>query len=98
VTAQSFDSFQLPAQKTAFVFGNEGFGVTEIAKKTANTLIYLPMHGFVDSLNLSVTVGIVTHWLSMARRSQKSSLFSESEKEALSKKWIDRDIKKRNRL
>jgi len=96
--AQSFDTFELPKQKMAFVFGNEGFGITDIAKKMADTLIYIPMYGFVDSLNLSVTVGVVAHWISYKRRIQNTSLFSEEEAKVLSGKWIDRDIKKRNRL
>ena len=97
-TAQSFDTFTLSTQKTAFVFGNEGFGITETAKKMADTLIYIPMYGFVDSLNLSVSVGVVTHWLREKRRAQKVCLFSEKEAQSLADSWIARDIKDRNRV
>jgi tRNA (guanosine-2'-O-)-methyltransferase len=96
--AVSFDSFELPKNPCAIVFGNEGFGITETAKKLADTLLYIPMYGFVDSLNLSVTVGVVTHWLSTIRRNQKSSLYSIEEGKQLGLKWIERDIKERNRL
>lgn len=96
-TAQSFDTFTLPKQKTAFVFGNEGFGITETAKKMADTLIYLPMYGFVDSLNLSVTVGVVAHKIAQERKRLKMCCFSTQESEDLAKVWITEDEKRRTR-
>lgn len=96
--AVSFDSLSLPDTPTAIVFGNEGFGITETAKKLADTLLYIPMYGFVDSLNLSVTVGVITHWLSKKRRETKKAIFSPTQGADLANKWIERDIKDRNRL
>jgi len=95
--AQSFNTFDLPPTKIAFVFGNEGFGITETAKKLADTLIYLPMYGFVDSLNLSVTVGIVAHHLRNLRNSSERSLYTLEESDTLSKAWINRDEKAKMR-
>jgi len=95
--AVSFDSYEPPQTPLAFVFGNEGFGITETAKKLADILIYITMFGFVDSLNLSVTVGVVAHWLSAKRRAQKAALFSESDAKELANKWIVGDEKRRNR-
>ena len=95
--AVSFDTFEPPKSPCAFVFGNEGFGITEIAKKRADVLLYIPMFGFVDSLNLSVTVGVISHWLSQKRRSQKNALFSTSDREKLAQHWITEDEKRRNR-
>lgn len=97
-TAQSFDTFPLSDTKTAFVFGNEGFGITETAKKLADTLIYLPMYGFVDSLNLSVTVGVVAHSIATKRQKMKVGCFSPQQSEALAQKWIEGDEKRRTRL
>lgn len=97
-TAQSFDSFELPATKTAFVFGNEGFGITETAKKLADVLIYLPMYGFVDSLNLSVTVGVIAHHIRKVRNNSKECCYSDVESQELSQKWIKRDEEERRRV
>ncbi len=94
-TAQSFDTFTLPKQKTAFVFGNEGFGITETAKKMADMLVYLPMYGFVDSLNLSVTVGIVVHNLATLRQKSGKCRYSPQESESLAHHWIAEDEKRR---
>lgn len=95
--AVSFDTFELPEEPCAFVFGNEGFGITEIAKKRADTLLYIPMYGFVDSLNLSVTVGVVAHWISNKRRTQKNSLYSVQDEKKLANHWIVEDEKRRTR-
>ena len=96
-TAQSFDSFKLPAQKTAFIFGNEGFGITETAKRMADRLVYLPMYGFVDSLNLSVTVGIVAQKVTTSRFETDMCRYSSLESEKLANHWIAEDEKRRNR-
>jgi len=94
-TAQSFNTFELPKQKTAFVFGNEGFGITKTAKQMADMLIYLPMYGFVDSLNLSVTVGIVTHKTATERQKTRECCYTNQEVENLTKQWISEDEKRR---
>ncbi len=96
-SAQSLETFALPMQKTAFIFGNEGFGISETAKKLANTLIYLSMYGFVDSLNLSVTVGIVAYHIAQMRRRTGNGLALPEQAEELAKHWILEDEKRRNR-
>jgi tRNA (guanosine-2'-O-)-methyltransferase len=45
--------------KCAIVFGNEHRGVSQSAIDGADEKIYIPMKGMVQSLNLSVTAGIV---------------------------------------
>jgi len=97
-TAQSFETYKLPSIKTAFVFGNEGFGITETAKKLADILIYLPMYGFVDSLNLSVTVGVVVHRIREVRNSTGECNYSEEESHELSRRWIERDEEDRKHV
>jgi len=96
-TAKSFNTFELPKQKTAFVFGNEGFGITETAKKMAHILVYLPMYGFVDSLNLSVTVGIVAQKIATSRLETGMCRYSSLEIEKLANHWIAEDKKRRSR-
>lgn len=93
--SESFDTFKLPTSKTAWVFGNEGFGITDTAKKIADALIYLPMYGFVESLNLSVTVGIVAQKISSVRKKTGECRYSLEEADALAHKWIERDEKQR---
>lgn len=47
--------------KTAIVLGNEHRGLSEKAINLADEKIYIPMMGMVQSLNLSVTAGIVMY-------------------------------------
>lgn len=96
--AVSFDSLTLPSTPVALVFGNEGFGITETAKKGADTLLYIPMYGFVDSLNLSVTVGICTHYLRTKRAKLPAVHYSKQEADALADQWIARDEADRRRV
>ena len=46
-------------KKIAIVLGNEHRGISEFAAKNADEKIYIPMLGMVQSLNLSVTAGIM---------------------------------------
>jgi len=47
--------------KIAIVFGNEHRGLSDEAIKGADEKIYIPMKGMVQSLNISVTAGIVMY-------------------------------------
>ncbi|MFZ2025824.1 MAG: RNA methyltransferase [Microgenomates group bacterium] len=96
--AVSFDVLVLPSTPVALVFGNEGFGITETAKKSADMLLYIPMYGFVDSLNLSVTVGICTHYLRSKRAALPAIHYSDTEANELSDAWIARDEADRRRV
>jgi TrmH family RNA methyltransferase len=44
---------------TAFVMGSEADGLTEIWRKEADRIIQIPMSGIADSLNVSVSAGIL---------------------------------------
>jgi tRNA (guanosine-2'-O-)-methyltransferase len=46
---------------TAIVFGNEREGLSAAAREGADVLIKIPMFGMVQSLNLSVSVGIILY-------------------------------------
>ena len=57
--ASKLQTSKLKHQKSAFVFGNEHRGISKIAADGADVKVYIPMLGMVQSLNLSVTAGIV---------------------------------------
>lgn len=50
------EDFTLP---TAFVFGNEGEGIRRLVRERCDKVVTIPMEGDIDSLNVSVSVGIV---------------------------------------
>ena len=43
---------------TALVLGAEGPGMRQLTRKTCDELVHIPMHGAVDSLNVSVASGV----------------------------------------
>lgn len=51
-------------KKTAFLFGNEVRGLSARARTLCNELLEIPMHGKKESLNVSVTAGIILFSLS----------------------------------
>lgn len=55
-------------RKMAICFGNEHRGLSDTAKKMADTIVCIPMEGMVQSLNLSVTAAIFMYEISRQRR------------------------------
>ncbi|WP_103072669.1 RNA methyltransferase [Aquimarina sediminis] len=49
-----------PNQKYAIIFGNEVKGVQQEVVSESDTVIEIPQHGSKHSLNISVSVGVVT--------------------------------------
>jgi 23S rRNA (guanosine2251-2'-O)-methyltransferase len=55
----------------AIVFGAEGEGITPIIKKFCDGLIAIPMVGKTESLNVSVSAGIVLYEALQQRKNRK---------------------------
>ncbi|MFZ5434594.1 MAG: 23S rRNA (guanosine(2251)-2'-O)-methyltransferase RlmB [Calditrichota bacterium] len=45
--------------KTVLVLGAEGMGVSDLVRKSADVCVNIPMHGQIESLNVSVAAGIL---------------------------------------
>ena len=45
----------------AIVIGNEGTGISSLVKKNCDILINIPMKGKINSLNASVSTGIILY-------------------------------------
>lgn len=56
--AVEYRAFACP-QRTVFVFGNEVRGLSKQVRDQCDSLIEIPMRGRKESLNVSVTVGII---------------------------------------
>jgi tRNA (guanosine-2'-O-)-methyltransferase len=64
----ALDAAQTVAQPAALVFGNEHAGLTPAAIAGCDGPFHLPMHGFSESFNLSVSVALALQPLCAARR------------------------------
>lgn len=76
---------------TAVVFGNEADGISQEAQSLADALVSIPMFGMVQSLNLSVSVGVILY--EAIKQRQKKGLYreprlSQEETEFFSSKWL----------
>ncbi|PLV55585.1 23S rRNA (guanosine(2251)-2'-O)-methyltransferase RlmB [Thermotoga sp. SG1] len=63
------EDFTLP---TAFVFGNEGEGIRRLVKEKCDRVLTIPMESDIDSLNVSVSVGIVLFEAVRQRRMKRA--------------------------
>jgi 23S rRNA (guanosine2251-2'-O)-methyltransferase len=57
-TATSYTAFDLKVP-LALVLGSEGHGLRRLVKERCDALLSIPMHGHINSLNVSVATGIV---------------------------------------
>jgi tRNA (guanosine-2'-O-)-methyltransferase len=75
----------------ALVFGNEAEGISDEALSLTDYKIKIPMIGMVQSLNLSVSVGIILYEAMMQRKKKgffKKERLPSDEFEKYMKKWL----------
>jgi tRNA (guanosine-2'-O-)-methyltransferase len=58
----ALDDLEL-SRPLVLAFGNEHAGISPILRRLAEVRVRIPMHGFVDSLNVSVAFGVACHAL-----------------------------------
>ena len=79
------------AQPLAIVFGNEAEGISDEALSLADYIIRIPMVGMAQSLNLSVSVGIILYEAMKQRRAKgyyDQRRLAEDEFERFTKNWL----------
>ena len=87
---------EIPAdQKTALVFGTEQHGLSDIAMENVDGYVKIPMYGFTESFNISVSVALCLHEYSERMRKVEgySWKITEEEKDELMVKWLCNSIK-----
>jgi len=88
------EDFNLKKGKTAFFFGNEHNGLSEDIISNADENIKIPMYGFTESFNISVSAAVILHHLSnKLRNSNINWQLQEDEKLELKLNWLKKSIK-----
>ena len=90
-TIETFDI----SQKSAFVFGTELKGLSDIAMEHADEFMKIPMYGFTESFNISVSAAIILN--RMRARLNASEIdwqLTETEKTLTRINWAKETIKK----
>jgi RNA methyltransferase, TrmH family len=68
-----FDTRVDPAQPTAWVFGNEAWGLPNDLLAQADTVVAVPIFGRAESLNLATAAAVCLYATAWARRSSPST-------------------------
>jgi tRNA (guanosine-2'-O-)-methyltransferase len=75
-------------QPVALVFGNEKEGISDIVKDNADELVNIPMYGFTESFNISVSAALCLSLLGDKLRATDSDWnLTEEEKNELMVNW-----------
>ncbi|MFH4967390.1 RNA methyltransferase [Gaetbulibacter sp. M240] len=83
------------SKKSCFFFGRETEGLSQEVLDQADTFLKIPMAGFTESLNISVSAAIILqHVTSKLKQSNISWQLSPEEQDALRFTWIKKTIKK----
>ncbi len=94
------EDFDLAKGKSALLFGSELPGISDVVMNEADEFLKIPMVGFTESFNISVSVAIILHHLTHKLRSMKnlSWQLTENEKENIKLEWLRSTIKKNTLL
>jgi len=80
--------------KCAFVFGNEEKGLSEAAINGADASVRLPMYGFTQSYNISVSVGILLMYMARCLRvADIDWRLTDDEKAVLMLEWYRTSVR-----
>jgi tRNA (guanosine-2'-O-)-methyltransferase len=91
----SIHDVNVEESKIAIVFGNELNGASQYAVDHADQKVKIPMYGFTESLNISVSVAICLNTiLPKLKQSHKPISLTEQEKEALRLIWYRKIVKR----
>lgn len=84
-----------PSEKTAIVFGTEADGITTEAGEKADGYVHIPMAGFTESYNLSVSAAIC---LTVLKNRKEWPGLTEHEKLELKSSWYRKIVREADRI
>ncbi|HAK44687.1 MAG TPA: TrmH family RNA methyltransferase [Spirochaeta sp.] len=89
----NLEDFDLNPGKTAIVLGTELEGISSDVEAAADEFLKIPMHGFVESFNISVANALILHHLSWKlRNSDIDWKLSEEEQQQIQLEWLRKTV------
>ncbi|MDG1893456.1 MAG: RNA methyltransferase [Fuerstiella sp.] len=80
-------------QKTAIVFGAEQIGVSDEAISESDDLIHIPMFGFTESFNVSVSAAVILqHLATLLHASDIDWQLTDTEHGELTERWVRQSL------
>jgi len=90
----NINDLSLEAGKMALFFGTEMHGLTQEMMDHADEFVKIPMYGFTESFNISVSAALILNDLVTRLRSSKINWkLNDSEKLDIQLRWLERSIK-----
>lgn len=95
INEQQLPDFDISAGKTALVFGSELPGISDIILNEADEFLKIPMYGFTESFNISVSAAMILYDVTekMRRDERINWQLTDDEKTELKIQWIKRSVK-----
>ena len=91
----TLDDFDLSAGKLALFFGTELTGLSNIVLENADEFLKIPMYGFTESFNISVSASVILHQFTNKLRSSNLNWnLSSKDKDITILRWLMNTIKK----
>jgi tRNA (guanosine-2'-O-)-methyltransferase len=92
----TLENFDLRKGKTALLFGTELKGLSAVAMNMADEFVRIPLVGFTESLNISVTAALFIHHLGMKLRNDTTIdwQLSAEEKQEIKLDWLKHSVRK----
>jgi tRNA (guanosine-2'-O-)-methyltransferase len=91
--------FDLQAGKCALFFGTELTGLTDPVLEQADEFLKIPLYGFTESFNISVSAAIILNQLTMnLHQSDLSWRLSKDEREEQLLDWLKNSIRGGDRI
>lgn len=96
INDQLLPEFDLTKGKVALVFGSELPGISETIMNEADEFMKIPMYGFTESFNISVSAAIVLYQLSQKLRTLPDIdwKLNEEERNEIKLAWLRATIKR----
>ena len=91
---KNLETFDLSKGKIALFFGTEMHGLSNTVMENADEFMKIPMYGFVESFNISVSCALSLHNLShRLRESNINWMLTPEEKENVMLEWMRNSVK-----
>ena len=91
--------FDVSKGKFALVFGSEMPGISDIVMDNADEYLKIPMYGFTESFNISVSAAIILHELSeKLRKSDINWQLSEGDSDKMLLHWLKLTVREADKI
>lgn len=95
----NLNDFDINKGKSAIFFGTELKGMSDVVINNADEFLKIPMYGFTESFNISVSAAIILHYLTeKLRKSDINWRLSQDQQDEIKLQWLKNSIKQSDKI